>query len=105
MTSGGYERYVEISGQKYHHIIDPRTGYPSQSDLKSVTIICENSAQADALSTAIFVMGLDFGVGIIKQYPELQAVFVCQNNHIYISQGLRNRFLLHHNTQYRCFLI
>ena len=54
---------------------------------------------------AIFVMGLDFGAEIIKQYSELQAVFVCQNNHIYISQGLRNRFLLHHNTQYRCFVI
>lgn len=57
------------------------------------------------LSTAIFVMGLDFGVQLIRQHSELQAVFVCHNNHIYISQGIRNGFLLNQNTQYRCFVI
>lgn len=58
-VSGDYERFVTIQGSNYHHILDPQTGCPSQSGLSSVAVICSNGALADALSTALLVMGRD----------------------------------------------
>ena len=57
VTSGGYERYFESDGKKYSHIINPKTGRPAENDIKSITVICEKGALADALSTGFFVMG------------------------------------------------
>lgn len=81
-TSGDYERYFEQNGVRYHHILDPRTGYPADSGLIQTTIICEDSVLGDALSTACFVLGLDEGMALAEQYGVL-AIFVDTNKNIW----------------------
>ena len=66
VTSGDYQRFLEVDGKKYHHLIDPRTGYPAEF-WKSVTIICEDSGLADALSTALFVLDKEKGEQILRE--------------------------------------
>lgn len=92
-TSGDYEKTFEVNGKQYHHILDPKTGYPSDSGLHSVTIIHENGLISDALSTACFVLGYEQGVKLAEQY-NAQAVFVDNNNNIYITDGLKDSFEL-----------
>ena len=81
-TSGDYERYFEKDGVRYHHILDPRTGYPADSGLMQVSIICDNSTLGDALSTACFVLGLDEGMALAGQYG-VQAIFVDTDRNIW----------------------
>lgn len=82
VTSGAYERYFEYDGKKYHHIIDPATGYPAQSDLLSVTVIGENGALCDAYSTALFVKGKEKSVEFAKEHDGFDFIFICADNEI-----------------------
>lgn len=93
VTSGDYERYYEVDGTRYHHIVDPRNGYPSKSGLRSVTLIGENALALDALSTAVFVLGAEAGMPLIQQ-AGAEAVFVTDEMNVYCSDGLRGNFEL-----------
>lgn len=92
VTSGSYQRYFERDGVTYHHIIDPSEGRPADNGLSSVTIITESGTLGDALSTALFVLGLDGAVDYWHTYGGFQAVFVDNNGKIYITAGLENSF-------------
>lgn len=88
-TSGDYERYFidDRTGERIHHILNPKTG-KSVSGLSSVTIIAENATETDALSTAVFVMGLEPGMALINRLPGVEAVIVTEKGVIKYSKGL-----------------
>ena len=101
VTSGAYERYQEINGARYHHIIDGKTGWPSDSGLKSVTVISKDSIQADALSTAAFVLGLDKGLDLVYNSKCFGAVFFTAANEVYLTKGIKQYFGL--NERLSCY--
>ncbi len=91
-VSGVYERYVTIGGEKYHHIIDPSTGYPADSGLLSVAVVCGDSTLADTLSTAFLVMGKDRAMNIYNEKIfEFEAIFVDSNGSLTLTKGLENK--------------
>ena len=83
-TSGDYERYFEKDGKRYHHILNANTGYPAESDLISVTVICKNGALSDALSTACFILGKEKAEKLLEKFPEYEprAIFVDKNENV-----------------------
>lgn len=86
-TSGDYERYVEVDGVRYHHIIDPFTGYPADSGVRSVTILAKDGVLSDALSTACFVLGEERGLLLAKEYG-VEALFVDKAGNISMTEGM-----------------
>jgi thiamine biosynthesis lipoprotein len=75
VTSGTYERYIEAGGKRFHHILSAATGAPVENGLASVTVIYENSADADALSTALFVLGESAGEQLLKRFPGVNVIY------------------------------
>ncbi len=89
VTSGSYERFfVAEDGRKYHHILDPQTGYPVDNGLVSVTVIGKSGVLCDALSTAFFVMGLEKSAAYWKTHPEIEALWMTEDNKLYLTEGL-----------------
>lgn len=89
VTSGDYERYYTVDGEKYNHIIDPGTLYPSKY-FTSVSIICKDSGVADALSTAIFCMPFEEGVRLINSMPETEAMWIFSDKTIKYSDNFES---------------
>ena len=96
VTSGVYERYFEENGVRYHHIIDPKTGSPAESGLVSVTVLCENGAWADALSTACFVLGADGALALRNalsaQGTDFELILVTDDDRVLYTGGLADAF-------------
>lgn len=92
-TSGDYEKYVEYEGKRYHHIIDRSTGYPANSGLSSVTVVCEDGLYSDGLSTACFVLGYEKSLELLEQY-NAEAVFIDRDGNITVTDGLKDKFII-----------
>ncbi|MFT9077491.1 FAD:protein FMN transferase [Ethanoligenens sp.] len=92
ITSGDYERYFEQGGVRYHHLLDARTGYPLRSGLRSVSVIADNGTRADALSTALFSMGLEKGLDFQRQAGNFEAVFVTDQKNVVCTSGISDKF-------------
>ena len=90
VTSGTYQRYFEQDGHIYHHILDTSTGYPSDNGLSSVTIIGDSSTEGDALSTTVFLLGLDNGMDYVESHANIEAIFITNENKLYYSSGMGN---------------
>ncbi|MFW0861215.1 MAG: FAD:protein FMN transferase [Dethiobacter sp.] len=90
VTSGDYERYFTVAGQRYHHLLDPQTGMPARG-LTSVTIVAPNAFTADVYSTAVFVMGQERGMALVESLPELEAIIITEDGQIHLSSGLEGQ--------------
>lgn len=88
VTTGAYERYFVEDGEIYHHIFDSKTGYPVESDIKSVTVISPNSALADIYSTALFVMGYDKAIEFSESEDEIDVIIINDNDKVYVSPNI-----------------
>lgn len=86
-TSGNYEKYLIFNGEKYSHIIDPRTGYPTKG-VNSVSIFAKDAELCDALATAVFILGRDSGIHLINQIPGVEVVVIDSTNKIHKSSGI-----------------
>lgn len=93
-TSGDYQRYFIIDGKRYHHLLDPRTGYP-MGGLISVTVVTQDATEADALSTIVFLLGREKGMEYIKKTPGLEGILVSSvgdSLQIDLSPGFEGKF-------------
>lgn len=103
VTSGIYERYFELNGQRYHHILDPHTGYPLDNELLSVTVISEDSIDGDIFTTLLYGMGVKKGLAYLRTLPELEAIFVTKARQVICSsQRLSSFTLLDNDFQLEC---
>ena len=88
VTSGDYQRYFVVDGKMYHHIIDPGTLFPGKR-WRSVTVVCDDSGLADALSTALFLLDYEQGLALLEQC-DAEAFWIDQENNRYYSPGFRD---------------
>lgn len=88
VSSGNYERYFELDGKIYHHIMDTSTGYPVDNNLFDVTIFSEKSVDGDALSTTCFSLGLEKGMELIESLEDTEAIFITSDYEIHTTSGI-----------------
>lgn len=97
ITSGAYQRNFTENGITYHHIIDPATGKPSQSDAVSVTVVGKDGAMCDGLSTALFIGGTEYADIMYRSVDGFEYVILGKDNCVYASEGLRGKLTLSDN--------
>ena len=88
VTSGPYERYFIQDNQRYHHILDPTTGFPVENGLASVTIVTPCSMTADALSTGVFLLGLERGLALLEKLDGIEGILITNDRQVYVTGGL-----------------
>ncbi|WP_035050856.1 FAD:protein FMN transferase [Carnobacterium pleistocenium] len=94
VTSGIYERFLEVDGTNYHHLMNPETGYPFDNELAGVSVITKKSIDGDGLSTSLFSKGLEEGLEYVNTLEDVDAIFVTKDKNVYISDGLKGSFRL-----------
>ncbi len=94
VTSGTYERYFEQDGKRWHHILDPRSGYPLDNELDSVTVISADSLDGDIWTTLLYGLGVEKGCAALRQRDDIEAIFVTKNRNVILSSPQRIRFQL-----------
>jgi thiamine biosynthesis lipoprotein len=94
VTSGNYERYFMKDGRRFHHIIDPKTGYPSESKIISATIVSDDSIDGDGLSTGIYILGVEKSLRIIESIEGVEAILVTEDKKVYTTSGINKIFIL-----------
>ena len=87
-TSGNYEKFIMIDGEKYAHTINPRTGLPVKG-IKSVTIVSTNAEIADAMATPVMIMGINAGLDMINQIKDIEAIVIDDDNRLYTSHNIK----------------
>ena len=97
-TTGAYERYFEQDGVRYHHVLDPQTGYPAESDLLSVTVISEDGILGDFLSTTLFVQGKEAALSHLEE-EEYSLIVIDKEQTVYLSPNLEGIFQVHEGKQ------
>lgn len=96
VTSGGYERYFEEGGTVYHHLLDPRTGRPANNGIVSASVVCDDGTMADALTTPLFVMGLEKAEQYWQEHgqeQEFEMILMTDDKKVYITEGLKDQFV------------
>ena len=97
VTSGVYERFAYMDGYRYHHVVDPRTGYPSKSGRVSVTLVGENGGALDAFATAALILGMEKSAPMLAEQG-MDAVFVTEQGQVFVTRGLKRQFHLYNTT-------
>lgn len=94
VTSGVYERYFELDGRRYHHILDPRSGYPLDNELLSVTVISRESIDGDIWTTLLYGMGVENSLTYLADTPQIEAIFVTRDRRVICSSQRQFSFSL-----------
>lgn len=101
VSSGNYERYFMYNNTRYHHILNPETGYPAENKLMGVTIVSNKSIDGDALSTTMFVLGLEKGKNMAETLDSIQVIFITKDNQIHVPEEfVKNEMLIGLNKNY-----
>ena len=90
VSSGVYERHFEKDGVNYHHILNPRDGFPYENGLVSVTILSKLSVDGDALSTTCFSMGLEKGMELLNSMDDVYGVFITEDGKVHYTEGAKD---------------
>lgn len=93
ISSGDYERFFERDGKRYHHIMDPKTGKPCESDITSVTVVCDNGTRGDAYSTALYVMGKEGALSFWRENEGFELVIVDREGRVTVTEGLSDKLV------------